>query len=104
MSDIEHERSTEDSARRTIAEYRREMREKALEGQRLYARIRESSKYFYQNDTAKKYPSQWGLPFPVCVWPDDLCGYIVKGGPGGQYRLSDVHLAVIENGREVQIS
>jgi len=28
----------------------------------------------------------------------------VQGGPGGQYRLSDVNLFVVDEGREVRIS
>lgn len=73
-------------------------------GQQLYAKIKRSSKYYYQNDWAKKDPASWGgFPFKVTVvaaYPD----YQVQGGPGGQYRLSDVNLFVIEDGHELRIS
>lgn len=48
-----------------------------------YARIRPSSKYFGQ-DTGK--------PFPVTLNAGDNRGYIWQGGPGGQYRHSDLML------------
>ncbi len=47
------------------------------------ARIRPTSKYADQ-DT--------GEPFAVSLNPDDTAGYIWKGGPGGQYRHSDLQL------------
>lgn len=31
-------------------------------------------------------------------------GYAVQGGPGGQYRLKDVNLFIVEDGREMRIS
>lgn len=48
----------------------------------LYARIKKSSKYYGQTPD--------GLKFEVFI----LHGgeYVVQGGPGGQYRLSDVNL------------
>jgi hypothetical protein len=53
-------------------------------GQKLFARIRESSKYFGQSDA--------GQLFPVVVTSQKE--YTVVGGPGGQYRLKDVDLFV----------
>lgn len=32
------------------------------QGQQLYARIKKSSKYYYQNDMAKHDPKRWGWP------------------------------------------
>lgn len=57
--------------------------------QRLYAEIRESSKYANQIDMCRKHPC--GHPFRVRI-EKDSCGYVVKGGVGGQYRLTDVVL------------
>ena len=45
-----------------------------------------------------------GWPFAVYVLPGDPAGYVVQGGPGGQYRLSDVSLFVVEHGQELKIS
>lgn len=63
--------------------------------QQLYAKIKRSSKYYSQGD---------GAPFEVLIVPGDPCGYVVMGGPGGQYRLSDVNLFVIENGQRLKIA
>ena len=54
----------------------------------LYAKIRMSSKYHYQ---AKWAEEAGEYPFPVTI-QSDACGYVVAGGPGGQYKLTDVHL------------
>lgn len=54
-------------------------------GQRLFASIRPSSKYTHQaapNET-----------FPVVIVPGGE--YVVRGGPGGQYRLKDVNLFAV---------
>lgn len=55
------------------------------QGQRLLARIRPSSKYYGQGEE--------GALFAVCIGPSGE--YSVLGGPGGQYRLSDVDLFAI---------
>lgn len=70
----------------------------------LYAKIKKSSKYFSQNDTAEE--QGFGLPFPVEVSPDGNSsgGYVIKGGPGGQYMAKDVHLYAIESGIEIKLS
>jgi len=79
--------------------------EKVKSGQQLYAKIKKSSKHYSQNDIAKRDPESWGgFPFPVRIEGVNPTGYLVQGGPGGQYRLADVNLYVIENGREVRIS
>lgn len=54
-------------------------------GQQLLARIRQNSKYYGQGD-------EGGL-FAVCIGPAGE--YSVLGGPGGQYRLSDVDLFAV---------
>jgi hypothetical protein len=54
-------------------------------GQKLLARIRPSSKYYGQGDD--------GALFAVCIGPAGE--YRVLGGPGGQYRLSDVDLFAV---------
>lgn len=63
--------------------------------QQLYAKIKRSSKYEYQNKTAEE--NGFGLPFEVDIQTDSGThskDYVVKGGPGGQYRLADVNLFV----------
>lgn len=73
-------------------------------GQRLYAKIKDSSKYFYQNEIAQRSPERFGWPFAIVIAPGDS-DHVVNGGPGGRYRLSDVHIFVVtEDGQEVQIS
>lgn len=69
--------------------------------QQLYAEIKKSSKYASQAALAK---SQGEYPFKVRIegYTD---GYVVQGGPGGQYRLEDVHLFVTDSqGRKVRIT
>lgn len=70
-------------------------------GIRLFARIRKSSKYAYQNRMAEEHG--WGLPFAVSVEPAED-GYVISGGPGGRYRKQDVILIVMVDGLEVAIS
>lgn len=72
--------------------------------QQIYAKIRAESKYVHQNESAEREPDRWGWPFRVRIVGGPLWGYLVKGGPGGQYRLDDVDLFVIEDGVEVKIS
>jgi hypothetical protein len=72
--------------------------------QQLYAKIKRTSKYAYQNDMAKDQPQLFGLPFKVNVLPS-ASEYCVQGGPGGKYRLQDVQLFVIdEAGRQLRIA
>jgi len=70
------------------------------EGQQLYAEIKKSSKYAHQATWAK---SQGPYPFPVRVGYDGGDLYCVAGGPGGAYRLADVNLYVIEDGKKVRV-
>lgn len=70
--------------------------------QQIYAKIKKSSKYFSQNDFAKNNPTRWGWPFAVEIRPT-YGDYQVQGGPGGQYRLSDVNLFIVEDGKELRI-
>ncbi len=60
----------------------------------LYAKIKKSSKYYHQNQWAK---DNGQFPFPVEVRIDyrDGGGYVIKGGPGGQYEPRDVNLFAI---------
>lgn len=67
------------------------------EGQQLYARIKRSSKYYDQTP-------EDGSAFAVRVIAGPREGYLVQGGPGGQYRLRDVHLYIIDDGEEVRIT
>ena len=77
--------STEEG-RATVEEYERDKAETVRFGQQLFAKIKRSSKYYNQNELAT-----YGE-------------YCIQGGPGGQYRLADVNLFVVEGGRELRIS
>jgi hypothetical protein len=76
--------------------YHAEKAEKVKSGQQLYAKIKRSSKYYGQGEM--------GALFEVFVEAGHPEAYLVQGGPGGQYRLSDVNLFVVDEGREVRIS
>ena len=78
-----------------VKEMKRRRNELLTTGQQLYAKIRSTSEYAHQNPG--------GEPFPVRLMPV-FGAYAVQGGPGGQYRLTDVELFVIENGVELKIS
>ena len=67
--------------------------------QQIYAKIKKSSKYAGQAVLAKR---DGVYPFPV-NFSDDRDGYVVKGGPGGQYRLKDVSLFVQAGGNQIKI-
>lgn len=71
------------------------------DGQQLYAEIKKSSKYACQIEASKR--SGWPYPFPVRI-EADATDYVVKGGIGGRYRLSDVNLYVIEDDRKTRIN
>lgn len=85
---------TEDG-RSKVAAYEEAKAEKVKSGQQLYAKIKKSSKYYGQGD---------GALFEVFVEAGNREAYVVQGGPGGQYRLSDVNLYIMEDGRELRIS
>ena len=67
--------------------------------QQIYAKIKKSSKYFYQNDFAKE-RNQFPFPVEISGHPLDYC---VKADIG-QYRLKDVALFVIVDGDEFPLS
>jgi hypothetical protein len=95
--------STEEG-RATVEEYDRDKAETVRFGQQLFAKIKRSSKYYNQNEWAEAEPKRWG-GFPFKVRVDPTYGeYCIQGGPGGQYRLADVNLFVVEGGRELRIS
>lgn len=62
-------------------------------GQQLHARIKKSSEYAHQTDQL----------FPVRVGRAPYGNYTVKGGPGGVYRMSDVELYVIDDGKQYRL-
>ena len=76
--------------------YERSKAEKVRSGQQLYAKIKRSSKYYGQGER--------GALFEVFVEAGNPAAYLVQGGPGGQYRLADVNLFIVDDGREVRIS
>lgn len=78
------------------ARYAAEKAEKVRGGQQLYAKIKRSSKYFGQGEK--------GALFEVFVEAGNPESYLVQGGPGGQYRLADVNLYIVDQGRELRIS
>ena len=82
--------------RAKVAAYEEEKAERVNSGQQLFAKIKRTSKYYGQTER--------GASFPVFVEAGYADGYVVQGGPGGQYRLRDVNLFVIDGGREMRIS
>lgn len=62
-------------------------------GQQLYALIKKSSEYAHQSDKL----------FPVRVGTAPHNDYVVSGGPGGLYRLRDVNIYVIDNGKQYRL-
>lgn len=95
--------STEEG-RAKVDEYERDKAETVRYGQQIYAKIKRSSKYYNQNEWAAAEPKRWG-GFPFKVRVDPAYGeYCIQGGPGGQYRMADVNLYVVEDGRELRIS
>lgn len=82
------------------AEVAREKAEKEAmvrRGQQLYAKIKRNSQYYGQGKE--------GALFEVFVESSSSPeAYVVQGGPGGQYRLKDVNLYIVEDGRAMRIS
>lgn len=64
-------------------------------GQQLFAKIKRSSKYAAQ---AERHEA-----FPCRVLPD-FGEYCVQGGPGHQYRLRDVQLWIVHQGKTQRIT
>ncbi len=74
-----------------------------MTNKQLFARIRLSSKFFYQNERIRRKGEK--VPFPVVVNELAEDGYVVKGGSsGGRYRMKDVDLFTMENGEWVCVS
>ncbi len=69
--------------------------------QQIYAEIKKSSKYAHQAEWCRS--NGYGYPFKVRIIGSDCGGYCVIGGAGGQYRLADVNLYVIEDGKKIRI-
>jgi hypothetical protein len=66
-----------------------------MSGQQIYAEIKRSSEYAHQANA--------GELFPVHVDPGRGT-YPIIGGPGGQYRLRDVWLWIVQDGKKLRIS
>lgn len=66
----------------------------------IYAKIMKNSKYYLQNQYAKP-DGEFPLPVKIQGFGEEYC---VKGSPGGQYRLSDVNLFIIDKDQEIRIS
>jgi hypothetical protein len=82
------------------AAHHEEVRER-IGGQRLYAEIKKSSKYASQIALCRS--NGYGYPFKVRIVYDGGGDYVVKGGVGGQYRLADVNLYVIEGDKKIRV-
>lgn len=72
-----------------------------MQEEQIYARIRKSSKYYWQK---RKAVERGEYPFRVTILENYGDEYVVKGGPGGQYRLCDVDLFAVRDGDLVCIS
>ena len=75
--------------------------------QQLYAKIKKTSDYYGQNQTELIDGKLQIIPFPVEIVIEGLGisrGYHVQGGICGQYRLKDVDLYVLQDGKELKIS
>lgn len=59
-------------------------------GQQLYAQLKKTSEYAHQTDEV----------FAVRVAKAPFDDYVIQGGPGGLYRLRDVDLFVLEDGKQ----
>jgi len=70
--------------------------------QQIYAKIKEDSEWYEQKQDC--IDAGMGWPFPVHIYPTGARGYRVEGGIGGCYRLLDLDLFIVENGKELQIS
>lgn len=81
--------------RAEVARYDREKANRVERGQPLYARIKRSSKYYGQTNK--------DALFKVFIDPNEY-DYVVQGGPGGRYRLSDVSLYVVDGDAQVRLS
>ena len=83
--------------REAVAEYEKSCEAMVTKGQQIYAKIKRNSKYYGQAGRDEI--------FPVRIMPTQFYGeYNVQGGPGGQYRLSDVNLFVVHEGAHQRIA
>ena len=62
-------------------------------GQQIHARIKKRSEYAHQGDQL----------FPVVVGKPPYGDFVVHGGIGGVYRLRDVDLYVIDDGKQYRL-
>ena len=73
--------------------YQEELARKCSAPQQIYASIRPDSKYFHQTPAGER--------FKVYILDPDIDGFCIVGGPGGKYRLCDVNLYVLDDGKPV---
>lgn len=62
-------------------------------GQQIHARIKKNSEYSHQSDQL----------FPVVVGKPPYDNFVVHGGIGGVYRMRDVDLYVIDDGKQYRL-
>ncbi|WP_287031375.1 hypothetical protein [Pseudomonas sp. UBA6310] len=75
--------------------------ERSRRNQQLYAEIKKSSRYACQAELCRI--NGYGYPFKVRIVHDGGGDYVVKGGVGGQYRLADVNLYVIDGDKKIRV-
>ncbi|KIH84241.1 hypothetical protein UCMB321_2041 [Pseudomonas batumici] len=68
----------------------------------LVAEIKKTSKYAHQANFMRN-SCTYTYPFACAIDSDGGGEYVVKGGIGGQYRLADVNLYVIAEGRKIRL-
>ena len=71
----------------------------AARGTQLVASIKKSSKYFGQGKEGARFPVSIQACDPRCA-----DAYVVRGGPGGQYRLADVNLFAVVGDSQVKLT
>ncbi|NWD70748.1 hypothetical protein HX870_24420 [Pseudomonas gingeri] len=75
---------------------------KSQPSQQFLAEIKRTSKYAHQANMMRNH-AMYTYPFRCVIDGDDGGEYVVKGGIGGQYRLADVNLYVVTNGRKIRL-
>ena len=90
---------TEEELAAEKAQEDRAIRQRASAGTPLVASIKSTSKYYGQGKEGSRFPVL------IQVW-DERCAdlYVVRGGPGGQYRLADVNLYAVVGDSEVKLT
>lgn len=90
---------TEEELAAEQAQEDRAIRRRASAGTQLAASIKKTSKYFGQGKEGERFPVS------IQVWDSRYADlYVVRGGPGGQYRLADVDLFAMVGDCQVKLT